>query len=149
MRACMSGNITYFLKLVGLEITPEEILEIVNDNQDLCCNLIQRAGVSKVNDCISDYYKNTEINSGMIANVDLKILENSTHVGKVFIKPIDSSEYQELKSHFLQISRKKNVTDSDFISEEWHNQKKILKESKITFVKVKIKILNVQNYVNI
>jgi CCR4-NOT transcription complex subunit 1 len=121
MRACMSGNITYFLKLVGLEISPEEIHVIVNDNQDLCCNLIQRAGVSRISDCISEYYKNTEVNLGISTCINLKILENNTHVEKVTIKPIDSSEYQELKSHFLQISRRKNANETDFISEEWHH----------------------------
>ncbi|WUR02319.1 general negative regulator of transcription subunit 1 CDC39 (CDC39) [Vairimorpha necatrix] len=138
IRACMSGNISYFLKLVNLEINPEEIHKIVNDNQEICINLIQRAATSKISDCVNEYFKNTEINEGTGNFINLKILENNSHLEKINIKPIEASEFQELKSHFLQISRRKTGT-MDFISEEWHNLIKNNKEE--DFEKIKKYIL--------
>lgn len=120
MRACMSGNITYFLKLVGIEISPDKIHIIVENNHEICCNLIQRAGISRIADCIGEYFKNTEVSIGNSSFINLKILENTTHIEKIFIKPIEASEYQELKAHFLQINRRKNIKNFDVISEEWH-----------------------------
>lgn len=120
LKACMSGNINYFLKLSGIELTPEEINFLVNNNQEKCCDLIERAGVSKINDLINENFKNTEVKYGINTDIGLEILENTTHVEKIHIKPIEQMDYQEVKSHLLQISRKKIENSLDFVSEEWH-----------------------------
>lgn len=120
LRACMSGNINYFLKLSSIELTPEEINFLVTNNQENCCDLIERSGVSRISDLINENFKNTEIRYGTNTDIDLEILENTTHVEKIHIKPIEQMDYQEVKSHLLQISRKKIENSLDFVSEEWH-----------------------------
>lgn len=140
MRACMSGNISYFLKLSALELAPDEIYNIVSDNQNLCCQLIQRAGVSKVGDCISDYFKNIEMSTGKYSEINLDLLENTTHIEKFSIKTIEPSEYQDLKSHFLQISRRRATDNNDFVSEEWHYL--LGSNAKEEFIRIKTHIMN-------
>ena len=54
------------------------------------------------------------------SEINLDILENTTHMGKFSIKTIELNEYQDLKSHFSQISRRRLANSNDFLSEEWH-----------------------------
>ncbi|EOB12108.1 NOT1-like general negative regulator of transcription subunit 1 [Nosema bombycis CQ1] len=139
MRACMTGNISYFLKLSALELSPDQIYKVVSTNQPLCCQLIQRAGVSKVADCISDYFKNTEMNTGKYSEINLSLLENTTHIEKFSIKPIEPSEYQDLKSHFLQISRRRASENTNFVGEEWYHL--LGSNAKDEFKRIKSRIL--------
>ncbi|CAD26047.1 NOT1-LIKE GENERAL NEGATIVE REGULATOR OF TRANSCRIPTION SUBUNIT 1 [Encephalitozoon cuniculi GB-M1] len=127
IKACISGNVSYFMKLCSLDFSTEKVFKIAMENQDVCCRLIQRAGVSKVSESISSCYSSLEYSIGKASHARLSLLEDPGHIEKIAIKAIDSNEYQEIKAHLVQLSKKIPYSKKNVIADEWHG---LLKEGK-------------------
>lgn len=125
LKASMCGNVTHFLKLSMNELPLENIYNIVSQNLFLCCSIIEKAGITQVNEIISSMYSelcslNEHSSTGLDSKNSLKILAESCFVEKVNIRSIENVEYQEIRSFLIQVGKKMPTKKKDYISEEWH-----------------------------
>ncbi|KAH9410668.1 putative CAF1-binding domain-containing protein [Ordospora pajunii] len=120
MKACISGNVSYFMKLCSLEFSTEKVFKIATENQEVCCELIQKAGVSRVNESINACYNELEYSTGRQQHVWFELLQDPGHIEKVVIKPVENGEYQEIKTHLVQLSKKIPYSKKNVIADEWH-----------------------------
>ncbi|ADM12625.1 cell division control negative transcription regulator [Encephalitozoon intestinalis ATCC 50506] len=120
IRACISGNVSYFMKLCSLDFSTERVFKIAQENQEVCCDLIQKSGASKVSELISTCYNNLEYSNGEPKGMHLSLLEDPGHIEKIVIKAIDNGEYQEIKAHLVQLSKKIPYSKKNIIADEWH-----------------------------
>lgn len=119
IKACISGNVSYFMKLCSLEFSTEQVYKVAMQNQDICCRLIQKAGMSRVNESISSCYDTLMFTTGKSRNIKSVLLESPEHVERINIKAIESGEYQEIKTHLIQLGRKVPCQIRNFVDEEW------------------------------
>lgn len=119
IKACISGNVSYFMKLCSLEFATDRVYKVAVQNQDTCCELIQKAGLSKVNESINSCYGTLEFSVGEPRHGAFSLLANPEHIEKIMIKPIDGGEYQEIKAHLLQLGRKVSLPKKNVITDEW------------------------------
>ncbi|AFN84107.1 cell division control negative transcription regulator [Encephalitozoon romaleae SJ-2008] len=119
IKACISGNVSYFMKLCSLDLSTERVFKVALENQTVCCELIQRAGASKVSESISRCYNNLEYRNGESSGIKLSLLEDPGHIEKIVIKPVDSGEYQEIKAHLGQLSKKIPYSKKNIVADEW------------------------------
>lgn len=129
LKASMCGNITHFLKLSMNDLSLEAVYEIVSENLFICCTIIEKAGITHVNESVSSFYndllqqddRNDECSfTGLDPKNSLRILSESCFVEKVNIRSIENAEYQEIRSLLIQIGKKMPTKKKDYISEEWH-----------------------------
>jgi len=126
LKASMCGNITHFLKLSMNELPLETVYEIVSQNLFVCCSIIEKAGITHVNESVSAFYnellqeESPADAPGLDPKNSLRILSESCFVEKVNIRSIENAEYQEIRSFLIQIGKKMPTKKKDYISEEWH-----------------------------
>ncbi|ELA42347.1 uncharacterized protein VICG_00445 [Vittaforma corneae ATCC 50505] len=129
LKASMCGNITHFLKLSMNELPLETVYSIVSQNLLICCLIIEKAGITHVNETVSSFYnelllqepaQNERLLSGLDPKNSLRILSESCFVEKVNIRSVENVEYQEIRSFLIQIGKKMPTKKKDYISEEWH-----------------------------
>lgn len=120
IKACMSGNISYFMKLCSLDFPTERVYKVAMSNQGICCGLIQKAGLSRVNESINTCYSALEYRTGEARYGGFELLRNSDHIEKMVIRAMDNGEYQEIKTHLVQLGKKMPSPRRNFVTEEWH-----------------------------
>ncbi|KAM0671788.1 hypothetical protein OCOL_001230 [Ordospora colligata] len=120
IKACISGNVSYFMKLCSLEFSTEKVFKIATENQEVCCELIQKAGVSRVSESINAYYNELVYSTGRQQHVWFELLQDPGHIENIVIKPVENGEYQEIKTHLVQLSKKIPYSKKNVIADEWH-----------------------------
>lgn len=128
LKASMCGNITHFLKLSMNELPLETVYNVVSQNLLICCLIIEKTGITHVNETVSSLYNELlsqeapgePLLSGLDPKSSLRILSESCFVEKVNIRSVENIEYQEIRSFLIQIGKKMPTKRRDYISEEWH-----------------------------
>lgn len=149
LKASMCGNITHFLKLSSNELSLEKIYNIASQNLLVCCSVIEKAGITHINETVSSLYNellSREENDTPKTTLDeknsLRILSESCFVEKINIRSIENAEYQEIKSFLMQLGKKIPANKKDYISEEWHT---LLGPNKIASFRKIISMINVSS----
>ncbi|KAM0681306.1 hypothetical protein GINT2_000505 [Glugoides intestinalis] len=129
LKASICGNITHFLKLSMNDLSLENVYNIVSQNLLVCCSVIEKAGITQVNEVVATIYNDliSKEDSSVLqpipgpdAKILLRIVSESCFVEKVNIRSIENVEYQEIRSFLIHLGKKMPTKRKDYISEEWH-----------------------------
>ena len=133
IRASISGNISYFLKNANLELETEKVYRIANDNLMHCCKLIERAAMSKILDEFSETYQRLQRKSHPVLSFHLPILQDSPVFDKIEVKPIEVSEFQDIKDTLVNISKKIPNKKINIVTKEWNSIMKVIEDEETVY----------------
>ncbi|KAF7682747.1 General negative regulator of transcription subunit 1 [Astathelohania contejeani] len=113
IKASISGNVTYFLKLANIEMDSEYINNIAEENADICCNIIERAVVTQISNGQQGVWCR-----GVIP-YNLAILKEVYDFNPVVISPITIPEYNLIKEKLIAIGKTMPDKKINIILREW------------------------------
>lgn len=135
-RSSIISNITYFSKQATLELDTESIYKIADDNLDICCDMIERTALSKMDDVFEEFFKDYLEKKHIIhgkrkgfvikdynkpKNETLPIIFSTTKYLRMDLKNITPNEANEVKISLKNISKKIPNKNLCIINKEWED----------------------------
>lgn len=118
LRVCLGNNLNTFFKLANLDYSKININKIINDNLNICKELIKR-------DCYTRIKNNKNIKEG-IKCINLKLMNENKMYDRIEINEIGEKDLDDIKKKLKKLSKTIPNTKFSYVESEF---KKI-----ITFV---------------